>query len=287
MDSTLQTHADLEESTLALAAHPSRRTPEQAPGDAPQSPPLWSFITVTYNSAPTLVAHWKDTRLPADVEWIVVDNASRDNSVEVAQELGARVITLDSNIGFSGANNRGFIEAKGELIAFVNPDVIVDMSTLAVLERRASNGELCAPQLTNPDGTLQPNGRGAPIMLNKIRNRLPERFRNNAEYLLFAEPGTVRPVSWLTGAAVIARRDVFAALGPWDERYFLYAEDIDLSLRAAEAGYPVVVDGNANWVHSWARDVSGLNLRAWYREFSSLARLYRRFPRFLFGTGGR
>ncbi|QCO99611.1 glycosyltransferase [Arthrobacter sp. 24S4-2] len=93
----------------------------------------WSIITVAYNSADVLRRHWSSP-IPDDVEWIVVDNNSADSSVQTARELGAKVIELGRNAGFSAANNSGMASATGQYIGFVNPDVFVQWDSLVQLE---------------------------------------------------------------------------------------------------------------------------------------------------------
>jgi N-acetylglucosaminyl-diphospho-decaprenol L-rhamnosyltransferase len=244
----------------------------------------WSFITVTYNSSAALKEYWCGVLGADDIEWIVVDNASIDASEAVARELGASVVIRNSqNLGFSRACNQGLEQATGEFVGFVNPDVTVDKSTLEVFERMLHEQELLvAPQLVYPDGQLQPNGRGVPTLAEKVMNRVrPPRTENN--YYKFAGPTEIKPVTWITGAAVLARRDTFDRLNGWDERFFLYYEDVDLSLRAWQHDIPVKLVGTVQWTHAWARETSTLRLGPWKREVSSLVKFYRKYPWALVG----
>lgn len=241
------------------------------------STPRWALITVTYNSSEDLRTYWRRER-PADVEWIVVDNASRDDTVAVAESLGARVIRLDNNLGFGAANNVGMRESTSLYVAFVNPDVTIDFATLDTLEQLVEDlGGIVGPQLTNPDGSLQPNGRGLPTLPSKIRNRLPARW-GNAEYQNTAVAGEILPVDWLIGAALVARRDTFEAIRGWDERFFVYYEDSDIGLRAWANGFPVTLVGDARWVHGWARETTKFRVEPWKRELASMAKFYLRYP---------
>ncbi|MEK8107831.1 glycosyltransferase [Micromonospora sp. M12] len=120
---------------------------------------LWSVITVTYNSADTLRRCWGNAHKP--YEWIVVDNNSADDSVAVAEELGARVVRLPENVGFSKANNVGVRHVTSEYVLFANPDLEVGPDGFATLQGHLdAHGGLVAPQLLGTDGTPQPNGRG-------------------------------------------------------------------------------------------------------------------------------
>lgn len=247
-------------------------------------PRTWSLITVTYNSAAPLREYWSTGR-PAHVEWIVVDNGSTDDSVQVASALGADVISLDQNIGFSAANNRGLRSASGDYIAFVNPDVRVDYADLEQLGTAIDElGGLVSPQLLNTDGSFQPNGRGAPLLAHKVLNRASSEDRGNG-YRLLAGPKERRNVFWLIGAVVAGAAETIRDLGGWSERFFLYYEDKDISIRAWRRGHAVTLLGNVTWTHGWARETTRLRLMPWVREFDSLFRFYSLYPEFL--VGGR
>ena len=242
----------------------------------------WSIITVTYNSAETLLMHWSKTTVPSDTEWIVVDNDSSDNSAEVARSLGARVIQPGANLGFSAANNLAYRSSRGKYVAFVNPDVVVDWESLIILRHEiARSNAIVAPQLTNPDGSLQPNGRGVPSLPYKIQNRL-RLDKEHSSYRYYAADGERRYVCWAIGAAIASSRSQFDRLeGPWDDRYFLYYEDADICLRAWQRNIAVMVTGEVRWRHTWARETIGLSWLPWKREFASMAKFYGRFPKFL------
>jgi len=241
-------------------------------------PRRWSLITVSYNSAATLAAHWDGER-PGDVEWIVVDNASVDGSAETAERLGARVIRRADNAGFARANNEGLEIAAGRYIAFVNPDVRVDYATLPVLERTIDEHDaIVAPQLTYPDGRLQPNGRHAPTYPRKVINRLGFPDWSARNYYVLCEPGVARYATWVIGAAITGTAATIRAIGGWDERYFVYEEDKEFCLDAWEAGHPVIVTGDAQWMHSWARATTSLRLKPWLMTFQGEAKFYAQRP---------
>lgn len=245
--------------------------------------PRWSVVTVTYNSVAALKTY--ASRISSsNVEWIVVDNASDDGSASFAESLGARVIALPENVGFARANNIGISAARGGIVACVNPDVRLPLADLDGIEARLMGTGvpvLYAPQLINPDGSLQPNGRGVPSLARKVRNRISG--ADSPGYQLFSRYGEMKYVGWLTGAVVIATRETWAALNGWDEAYFVYYEDQDLSLRAWMSGKPVVIDGKYRWVHGWARETArGVRFKPWVYEFRGMAVFYRRFPGLLF-----
>lgn len=243
----------------------------------------WTFITVAYNNATELRTYWSNP-IPASVEWIVVDNGSTDESVAVARSLGAVVVEAGRNLGFSAANNEGLRRANGDYIAFVNPDVTVNFSDLTgMAERIDRRGGLVSPQLVNDDGTNQPNGRGAPLLFHKVFNRLSGGELLHDKYLLFADGEHERYVFWLIGAVVAGAAKTFSELGGWNERFFLYYEDKDISIRAWRTGLPVTLAGQFRWTHGWARETTHFRLRPWMREIASLLKFYGTYPEFVFG----
>lgn len=242
----------------------------------------WSLITVTYNSEQRLRHYWNEFRPSAQVEWIVVDNGSADATISVAEELGARVVRQAKNLGFAAANNVGFRVATGKLVAFVNPDVRVDVASLAQLEAVLQEEDLLiAPQLLNDDGSTQPNGRGYPSVRRQILNRIRPN-RADSSYLR-AAPASDTPlrVDWVTGAVVMGRFETFNELGPWNDAFFLYYEDVDLCVRAKAAGRESAIVGSVQWVHGWARESQGWRVRPWARQLSAAMRFYAMYPRFI------
>lgn len=245
--------------------------------------PWCSLITVTYNSGDALEEFWGTAgRPPQGVEWIVVDNSSTDGTPEIAERLGATVIRLADNRGFSAANNVGFEQSTGRFVGFVNPDVRVRFEDLRALSEVAvAEHAIVAPQLVNADGSPQPNGRGFPFLLDKVRNRIGSAEKLTGRYLLFASGDAPRAVCWVMGAVVFGTREDIERFGAWDPYFFLYYEDKDICLRAWKAGVRVLLDPRVEWQHGWARETTGFRLAPWRREIASMAKFYWRYPEFL------
>ena len=239
-----------------------------------------ALVTVSYRSAGDLRQSWSGfERL---TEWIVVDNDSGDESADVARALGARVVESPTNAGFSSANNLGAAATAADVLIFVNPDVTVDETGIVTLvrlcrERRA----IVAPQLLNVDGSAQENGRQAPYLYRKVVHFLG-RASSAEAYEVTASPGELKRISWAIGAAVAMTREVFDAIGGWDAGFFIYYEDSDICLRAAQRGIPTLLSGDVRWVHTWARETRRrFSFRIWKIEITSMLRFYRRYPRLL------
>ena len=243
----------------------------------------WTLVTTTFNSSLALEKFWSDIRIPDDIEWIVVDNASVDESRVVAKHFGARVIALPKNRGFGAANNIGFWASDSQYVAFVNPDVTVKLSDLELLETvlQHDTRALVAPQLRNSDGSLQPNGRGKPHLAFKVLHRLWPKLVDS-KYRRYAGAGELIDVDWLIGAVIAGTRDHLAELGPWDDKFFVYYEDADLCLRNSALGGRNLLVGDANWTHGWARETQGaFKISAWKHELGSMFKFYKRYPNLL------
>jgi len=242
----------------------------------------WTMVTVTFNSASHLATNWAHRQVTG--RWIVVDNNSSDDSAALARSLGAEVIRLDRNVGFSAANNAGLRTVDTGWCLFVNPDVQVgtseDLDRLARVSA-ANQDALVAPQLLNPDGSEQCNARGLPFLSDKFANRgvaLPGSRLGDYARSGFATPTYA---GWVTGAAIGGRTRTFLSLGGWDESYFLYYEDLDLGLRAWLRDVPVVVDPHVQWVHQWQRATTKAHWTPWKHELASMRTFYRTYPELL------
>jgi GT2 family glycosyltransferase len=181
--------------------------------------------------------------LPAEgYEVVVVDNASSDETVEIAEAWPGpkQMIRLDENRGFGAANNIGIRRAVYDVVVLLNPDTtLVDgsLSVLATLAR--AERALCGPELLNEDLSRQPSASAAPAGWQLAATALMPSALMPSRIRIACEPwrATLKTeVAWLTGACIAAPRDVLLELGPFDERLHLYGEDMDLGLRAGRAG---------------------------------------------------
>lgn len=162
---------------------------------------------------------------------IVVDNASSDETVLVAETFGARVVRNARNEGYGRANNIGARAATSAYMLVANPDSIVEPGAVAALldaAARYPDAGLFAPCIVEPDGRVfyQPRSLLAPY--------LP-----NAKGSLVVPSGEAC-APFFSGACFLVRRDLFLKLGGFDENIFLFYEDDDLCRRIADAGHALV-----------------------------------------------
>jgi N-acetylglucosaminyl-diphospho-decaprenol L-rhamnosyltransferase len=154
------------------------------------------------------------------------------------------VVELDQNPGFGTANNVGLRHAHGVVTALLNPDVeLPDDGLLRLAELARERGALFVPRLTGADGRVEKSahpipGRAGALRFALLGPALRGRWRLEAEPWRSERSLTV---GWAVAAALVARTDVLRALGPFDPAAFLFYEDLDLCLRAAERGVATVL----------------------------------------------
>jgi hypothetical protein len=193
-------------------------------------------------------------------EVIVVDNGSTDDSLSRVDQLGVsvKIIRNTENRGFGAACNQGAASATGEYFLFLNPDtVIFDNSLSAPLAfmQRAENAEvgIVGIQLVDENNCIARScsrfpSAGTFVVHAFGINRLA-RFSYLSQPMVEWDHGDTRQVDQIMGAFFLIRRSVFSLLGGFDERFFVYFEEVDLSLRAKHEGWRSVYLTEARAYH--------------------------------------
>jgi len=246
-----------------------------------------SVILVNYNDGPHLEACLESVRttIPSGREIILVDNASTDGSADRAAAFfpEVRLIANPTNVGFSRANNRAVGESRGEFLLFLNTDTVLAPGAVeALLKEAGKDLEVGAagPALIRGPGRYQVSfGRRVNFPSQFLQKAVVNPYRK--AQLRFARK--TRPVGWLSAACLLCRREAFAAVGGFDERFFIYFEDIDLCLRMRKAGWKLLYVPAAEVVHEGGattaprRGLSRLEYRrsqvAFYEKHNSRASL--------------
>jgi GT2 family glycosyltransferase len=213
-------------------------------------------VVVTYDALP-----WIEQCLEsvAEVDTVVVDNGSGDGTVDVVRERFPAVRVIESeNRGLSAGWNTGIRATASEHVLLLNADAwLLDgaLSALVAAADRHPRAAAIGPRLENTDGTLQRSVRGYPTAWRLateylyLRKLAPRSRALNAFYGAGFDHAREREVEWLMGACLLIRRAVFDEVGPFDERYFLFSEEVDWMRRAADRGWSVVFTPDARCVH--------------------------------------
>ncbi len=218
--------------------------------------PELSVVIVSYNTR-ELLARCLDALQTAAtgaglaVETIVVDNGSLDGSRDLVRERypTATLIASPANLGFAGANNVGLARTQAPAVLLLNSDAFITAEALrrglAALRSRPEAG-LVGVRLVNPDGTTQAEYGRFPSLWEDIgvslgADQLPGRRRLPA-----VESG---PVDWVQGACMFVRAAALREIGPLDERFFMYSEEVDWCRRCWASGWQVWYLGGVAIVH--------------------------------------
>lgn len=255
--------------------------------------PELALVFVNYDSArwlKTALASVNQAAGALNLELVVVDNFSpgdkeQERLREFGREFGARVLLLGRNLGYGAAANRGVAHTRAELVAVCNPDVRFtpqSLSRLVEFIRFQPDAGVVSPQLYYPDGTPQPSCRRLPrlrYLLWGRRSPLVRMFPGQAparEFLYLDVWQSAQPVEVeaVIGTVMVFRRSAFAAVGGFDQGYFMFAEDLDICDRLRRQGWRVFLEPQAKVIHYY-----GAVRRRWRRwtEYQRVRGLYRFF----------
>jgi N-acetylglucosaminyl-diphospho-decaprenol L-rhamnosyltransferase len=220
-----------------------------------------AVVVVTYRNAdgiratlPALVS-----QLGSGDELVVVDNASGDGTAAAVRSLApnARVLEQDHNLGFTGGCNAGADASKAPLLLFLNPDAKPAAGCLDALRQVAEGrpGWGAWQALVTMSRGREINSSGG------VTHFLGMGWAGACEEPVETAPDGPAEVSFASGAALVVRRDAWRAVGGFDERYFMYGEDLDLGLRLWLNGYGVGVVPGARVEHKYA---FGKGERKWF-----------------------
>jgi GT2 family glycosyltransferase len=225
-----------------------------------------SCSLVLYRNRPELVRAVLESlrATPCEMQICVVDNSPTSALQLVVEPYGAQYVHDPSNPGFGASHNRAFRElAPAEFHLVVNPDVYFPPETLPSLMdflRERPDAGLASPRVLFPNGQLQHLCKRYPSLLVLFGRRfLPRGLHFLLERRL--EQFEMRDVGYddvmeqdcATGCFMLFRREAYAQVGGFDDRFFLYFEDADISLRVAKQGYKVFYYPDAHVFHHWAR----------------------------------
>jgi GT2 family glycosyltransferase len=207
---------------------------------------------------------------------VVVDNASSDGSIGAVEGRdGVTVIRNDSNRGFGAAVNRGSKDASSQWLLLVNPDVHLERGQVSTLlqDLPVDVAEVAPLQVDEHDRPRVETGGYEPSLARYlVWAVVPARWhRRSGPWLSAPFPTRDADVDWLSGALLGIRREVFDRLDGFDERFFMYHEDVDFARRARAAGYRAVCRPAVRLHHEVAHGDPDRRVRSGLRSIESLA----------------
>jgi GT2 family glycosyltransferase len=237
-----------------------------------------SVVIVTHNSADVVRGALEN--LPPDSEVIVVDNRSTDDVAATIRDARAntRLILNAENRGFGAACNIGAKESTRPLLLFLNPDACIDRESLDILVTRLlreRGAAMVGPAILGHDGETKYVCRrfSRPLadvlgLVPLIARRIPPRARVDipAGDRIYRLGGRV---DYLQGACLLISREIYARVGGFDERFFLYSEEEDLALRLRRHGIPCYYEPAASALHAWGTStakVGAMSVHHFYRS---------------------
>ncbi|PNQ74055.1 glycosyl transferase family 2 [Hanstruepera neustonica] len=203
------------------------------------------FLELCLNSVEAAIAD-------LDAEIIVVDNNSEDDSCQMVKTHFPNVNLIEhkNNDGFSKGNNLGVKQAKGEYICILNPDTVVAEDTFSMLLQFAdsqSNLGIVGCRLIDGTGHFLPESkRNIPKPVIALKKLLGNPYDYYANQINEFEIGEV-PI--FVGAFMFMKQSLYNEVGGFDEDYFMYGEDVDISYKVLTAGYTNYYNGNTSIIH--------------------------------------
>ncbi|NTW89722.1 MAG: glycosyltransferase [Candidatus Moranbacteria bacterium] len=208
--------------------------------------PEFSFIFVNHRSAEPLeraVCSVRNSGIALGSTEIIIANNDPEEYARI-KELGRRVdvrtVFLPENRGFANAANVAAALANGKVLAFLNPDTEYVSGSFDYVSRFFETNKevgVVGARLVSDTGLIEAWSAGQPLSLFRlIRNNVAPRF--SKRHWEYRRPNAV---GWVSGGAMFVRRETFDVLGGFDERFFLYFEDMDLCTRARGTGFRTVL----------------------------------------------
>ncbi|MFG1771744.1 glycosyltransferase family 2 protein [Nocardia salmonicida] len=245
-------------------------------------------IILTYNSAehlPAAVASVR-TQTTRDVTITVIDNASTDNTLDIARELGLTPIANPHNIGFGAAINQAAAATHADYVALLNPDAeLGDPKALDAMVATLSDPQIgiVGTRIQTPAGEPYPNGRRFPSTTLAARHAIMSVLRPgtnsaSAEYFgpAVGHPDADQTVDWVSGCCLMMKRPLWEQMHGFDPRYWMYLEDADLAWRLRENGYTTILSGPAWVTHHGGQSSKFRRNRSLWHHHRSAALFYAR-----------
>jgi N-acetylglucosaminyl-diphospho-decaprenol L-rhamnosyltransferase len=253
-------------------------------------PAALAVVVVNHNAGPFLARCMESIRSGVgDVraEIVVVDNASTDGSADhvAAEHPEVRLIRNGGNRGFARAANQGLAATAGPFVLLLNPDAEIVGGTLAALVKVARDrprAGAVGALVRNPDGSIQPSARRVPRLGEALGHAFlgtvwPDNRWTRSYTMAGWDRSSEREVEWVSGSAMLLRREAVDEVGRFDEGYFMYVEDVDLCTRLRRAGWKVLFSPELEVVHQIGVSTKGQRGRMAFAHSDSIYRYFSKF----------
>ncbi|GGH14830.1 glycosyltransferase family 2 protein [Mucilaginibacter phyllosphaerae] len=220
----------------------------------------YSIVIVSWNVRDLLIQSISDFVNRSDVEIIIIDNNSNDDSVEAVRSQFPEVTVVDNkvNLGFAGGNNQGFEMATGEYVFILNPDTICTYEALQIMGRYLDENPQCGavgPKIFYGNGVIQKScARRLPtvgsffimevLRLKKVKSKVLNHWMKYPY-----KYDQIQSVEAISGAAILIRGALLKQLKGFDEIYLHTGEDIDLCKRVVESGADIIYNPESSLIH--------------------------------------
>ena len=221
--------------------------------------PSFNTQAILKNCLDSILGNTKDI----SYEIIVIENGSTDGSLKMLQSYSQKtkvlkVINVKENLGFGKANNLGASNAKGDYLLFLNSDTLIfDNSLKACLQnlKQHPNVGVYSCRLLNTDKTTQESGGHFPSLFNLfawqfgiddlpiIGNLIPSFHPQKSQHDLN------KKMDWVTGAFMIIPKNIFNDVNGFDEKIFMYTEEMELAYRITKLGYKTLNQNSPAIIH--------------------------------------
>lgn len=254
-------------------------------GDREETSVVISIVTVNYKTKKYLARMLESlfAHLKCEAEVFVVENGSGDDLSDLSEKHAQmRLILNKTNLGFAGGCNTAIIQARGDYILLVNPDIIFDSDAACELVKRMDADPevgIGGISLKNEDGTQQPCVWRFPrpmdqlLMLLKVPHLFPNVGPNRRWRMLDFDYSKTQDVDQVMGAFFCVRRKLLEEIGPLDDGFFMWYEEVDFAKRAADAGWKTRYYADVSARHT--RGSSFGTIRTWKKQLMVLRSLSR------------
>lgn len=248
-----------------------------------------SYCIVTYNNVGKInevISNIESVSKNFIYEIFLVDNGSSDGTLEKVRENIARnpnikLIRPSKNLGFGGGHNQVIPLLSSDYHVVINPDVIISPGQIEIMLRyMEANSEvgLLSPLILNPDGSIQKLYKYNPSVFDMgIRFMSPKVFRKRQQWFVHENSGynTIGNIEHASGAFMFFRTSIFRQIAGFDERYFMYMEDADITRKVNLISRAVFLPF-ANVTHEWQRQ-SHKNIRFMFYTLSSMVKYFNKW----------